>query len=266
MRLECVPAILLATIMMLSFGCVTTSKQMETDAQEASFRLKYKMGLSYIQSGRYKEALLELLEAKKIGPSTPELYNSLGIAYIGLGEADKAKGSFEKAVMLKPDYSEAHTNLATLYIQKKRWKKAIEECNNALKNPLYLTPESAYNNRGYAYQMLGEDQKALANYYKALRYNTKFTRAYENLIAFYLAKENLSNARGVSNDAEALGLTSPGLAFYKALFRHIDGDEAKAWELFHQVVKDYPLTIWAKRAKTYLNLIGSPEVGGSLSQ
>ena len=258
------PAILLVAFMLLSLGCATTSNRMETAAQESRFRLKYKMGLSYIQSGRFKEALLELLEAQKIGPSTPELYNSLGIAYLGLGEMDKAKTAFKKAVALKPDYSEAHTNLATLYIQKKEWKRAIKECNEALKNPLYLTPESAYNNRGYAHQMLGEDQKALADYYKALRYNTTFTKAYENLISFYLVKEDLPNARGTLNDAEALGLTSPGLIFYKALFKHIDGDEANAWELFNQVVREYPLSVWAQKARSYLNLIGSPKVGGTI--
>ncbi len=248
--------VLVLTLMMLA--CAGTSrKAAEQEMRESSFRLKYKLGLSYIQSNRYKDALLELLEAQKLDPASSKVYNALGVAYLGLGELDKAQESFEKAIALDPAYSEAHTNLATVFIQRREWKKAVEECTKALGNPLYITPEVAYNNRGYAHLMMGEEREALLDYYKAMRYNPKFTKVYENLIGYYLSKDGTVRARGILDDAMALHLKSPGLIYYRALFDNIDGDKEKACELFERVVKDYPLTTWAKKARAYLDVMGS---------
>lgn len=237
-------------------GCVGASKRELKEAQQSRFRLKYKLGLSYIQSGRYKEALLEFLEAEKLNPTSAELYNSMGVAYLGLGERDKALDSFKKAVAFNPMYSQAHTNLATLYIQKRQWESAVQECNLALKNSLYLTPESAYNNRGYAYQMMGKGGEAVEDYYRAIRYNPRFTKAYENLISYYISKERMRKAQGILDDAVALGLRSPGLMYYRGFFKNMAGDKEAACDLFKQLVRDYPITVWAKKARAYLDLLG----------
>jgi len=249
-------AVLMLLLALFVGGCVGPSKQEVKEAQQSQFRLKYKLGLSYIQSGRYKEALLEFLEAEKLNPASAELYSSMGVAYLGLGEQDKALDSFKKAVALNPNYSQAHTNLATLYTQKGQWKSAVQECNLALKNPLYLTPESAYNNRGYAYQMMGKGEKAVGDYYRAIRYNPRFTKAYENLVSYYISKERMRKAQGVLDDALALGLRSPGLIYYQGFFKNMAGDKGNACDLFKQVVRDYSLTVWAKKARAYLDLLG----------
>ncbi len=238
-------------------GCVGSSKQAKREAERTQFRLKYKLGLSYIQSGRYKEALIEFLEAEKLNPESCELYDSMGVAYLGLGEMDKAMDAFKKAVAINPMYSQAHTNLAILYTQKGQWKEAIKECNLALKNPFYLTPESAYNNRGYAYQMMGDEKKAVEDYYRAIRYNPRFAKAYENLIAFYISKEQMGRARGILDDAVALNLRTPGLVYYQGFFKNLEGDKEGACDFFKQVVRDYPLTIWSQKAKVYLDLLGA---------
>ncbi len=257
-------ALFLCLAALLVVGCQGPSRvAMEKEVKESSFRLKYKLGLSYIQSERYKDALLELLEARRLNPSSPKVYNGLGVAYLGLGELEKAQKSFEKAVTLDPGYSEAHTNLATVYLQRREWEKAVEECTRALDNPLYLSPEVAYNNRGYAYQMMGKEREALLDYYRALRYNPKFSKAYENLIAYYLSKDDMVRARGILDDAVALGLRNPGLIFYKALFSNIDGDKEQACELFQRLVREYPLTPWARKAKAYIDLMGKCNAQGA---
>ncbi len=255
-------------LVVLMVGCASTSqKEMEREMRESNYRLKYKLGISYIQSGRFKDALLELLEAQKLNPQSKEVYNALGISYLGLGELDKAEASLKKAISLDPNYSEAHANLANVYINRGEWQKAVDECTRALKNPMYLTPEVAYNNRGYAYLMMGKEKEALLDFYKALRYNPKFPKAYENLISYYLSKDDTVRARGILEDALASGLESPGIIYFRALFAHMDGFEEKACTFFKQVVKDYPLTLWAKKARAYLDILGnSCEKGAPVSR
>jgi len=248
--------IALLILAFLVVGCVGPSeKEAEQELKESSFRLKYKLGLSYIESGRFKDALLELLEAQKLNPNSKEVYNALGVSYLGLGEVDKAEAALKEALSLDPNYSEAHANLANVYINEKKWNEAVEECTKALQNPMYSTPEVAYNNRGYAYLMMGKDKEALINYYKALRYNPKFIKAYENLISYYLSKDDTVRARGLLEDALACNLNSPGLLYFKALFANMDGRRGKACTLFRHVVKDYPLSVWAKKARAYLDIM-----------
>lgn len=62
----------------------------------------------------------------------PMLRLSLGGVYYSLGNYDDAKTMFEQAINLKPDWANAHYNLAWDYFQKKEYKKAVETMQNAL--------------------------------------------------------------------------------------------------------------------------------------
>lgn len=237
-------------LILCSFGCVFTSKQVKEE-EASQYRLHYKMGLSYLQASRYKEALLEFLEAERSNPDSAELYNGMGIAYFGLGEVESAIKVYKKAIELNNNYSEAHTNLASVYIDQGRWQEAIEECNKALENKLYLTPEAAFNNRGYAHYQLGETKEAMKDYFRAIRYNPRFVKAYENLISLYMKLEDVRDARAILSDAKALNLESPAFTYYEAIFSNMDGNRAEACDLFKKLITDYPLSPWAKKARSY---------------
>lgn len=65
-------------------------------------------------------------------PVNPGLRLNLGGVYYSLGNYDDAKTMFEQAVNLKPDWANAHYNLAWTYFQKKEYKKAVEEMQASL--------------------------------------------------------------------------------------------------------------------------------------
>jgi cytochrome c-type biogenesis protein CcmH/NrfG len=46
----------------------------------------------------------------------PETYNNLGTVYFRTKKYQDAAASFKEAIKLKPDYSEAHYNLALAYV------------------------------------------------------------------------------------------------------------------------------------------------------
>jgi len=237
-----------------SFGCVFTTQELK-EKEVSEYRLHYKMGLSYLEADRYKEALLEFLEAEKINPTSAELYNAMGIAYFGLGEKDAAINAYKKAIELDSSFSKAHTNLASLYIDQGKFKEAIEECNKALENKLYLTPEAAFTNRGYAYYRLGKTDEAIKDYFRAIRYNPHYTKAYENLIGLYLELDNTQAAKEILMDAKAMGLGSPALIYYKAVFSNMDGKKTEACDLFVRLIRDYPLSPWTKKARVYIDVL-----------
>jgi tetratricopeptide (TPR) repeat protein len=111
----------------------------------------------------YREAVEAYAEALE---KLPLVVNKMGIAYHQMLELDLAQKSYERALKLDPDYSEALNNLGTVYYAKKKHKKAVSYYNKALK----LKPDSAsiYSNLGTAQFARKKYKEAAEAYEKAL--------------------------------------------------------------------------------------------------
>ncbi|MEO5570595.1 MAG: tetratricopeptide repeat protein [Bacteroidia bacterium] len=69
----------------------------------------------YLASGKSKEALDPLNLAISKDETNPELYFARGSIYDKLGDAEKAKADYLKAIELKPDNFDANYNLGAMY-------------------------------------------------------------------------------------------------------------------------------------------------------
>jgi len=114
-----------------------------------------------------------------------------------------------------------NNNIGYSYIQLEDFDNALIHLNKAIS--IKSDQGGYYNNRGYAYLMMGKEREALMDYYKALRYNPRFPKAYENLIGYYLSKDDTVRARGILDDALAAEVQSPGITYFKAVFENMDG-------------------------------------------
>lgn len=72
----------------------------------------HKLGLAWKGKGQHEKAKGELLQSLAVRPNNPEVLNNLGTVYGKLGEKANALASFEKAVILRPNYAIARYNLA----------------------------------------------------------------------------------------------------------------------------------------------------------
>jgi tetratricopeptide (TPR) repeat protein len=80
----------------------------------------------------------KISKAETAANSSPTAANllDLSLTYYQQGEFEKSIEACKKALKLKPDYSEAYSNMAAAYNKLKQWDNGIEACNNALKiNP-----------------------------------------------------------------------------------------------------------------------------------
>jgi hypothetical protein len=57
----------------------------------------------------------------------PEIPFALGTALLRVGSLDAAERELLEAIKIRPDYGEAHNNLAAVYVGKGRWKEAEEQ-------------------------------------------------------------------------------------------------------------------------------------------
>lgn len=72
----------------------------------------YLLSLVAFFEGRNDEALNFVENVLALNPSFAEAYNLKGSTLLRLGEKDKAIGSYLSAIQYKPDYADAHSNLA----------------------------------------------------------------------------------------------------------------------------------------------------------
>jgi predicted O-linked N-acetylglucosamine transferase (SPINDLY family) len=82
--------------------------------------------------GQPNAAVKSYEKALTIKPDYTDAYNNLGIVLNTLGQFDGAINSYEKAIAIKPDFAEAHSNLGDLLSNLKRLNEALVSFERAL--------------------------------------------------------------------------------------------------------------------------------------
>ena len=127
-------------------------------------------------------------------PNSVVLYNIAGASNTGLMQFDAAIVSYKQAVLIKPEYAEAHNNMGNALRAKGDLAAAIDSFKQALKiNPDYA---EAYNNMGIALADNGDLKAAIDSYNNAIKIKPDYPRAYYHLGLLLLeAKQNKKAAR-----------------------------------------------------------------------
>lgn len=125
----------------------------------------------------------EVIElGEKLAPKSSQsfvVYNILGAANSRLKRTDKAIDCFTRAVQIKPDYSDAHTNLGNVLVDCGRQSEAVTCYEAALK----FKPDDTdvHNNLGVALNDLGRYEKAVECFVRALKLKPRYAAAFFNL-------------------------------------------------------------------------------------
>ncbi len=135
-------------------------------------------GQELLDQGLEAPAIVAFERAALGNPSASTLYR-LGTLFAKSGESTKAKASFERALAMQPDLTEASNDLGALLAQSGDIPGAITRFRAALA----LTPDypDALNNLGYALLQTGREAEALSLYEKALKLQPDFPEALNNL-------------------------------------------------------------------------------------
>jgi lipoprotein NlpI len=114
-------------------------------------------------------------------------YNDLGMAYSAKGDYDQAILSFDQAIKLRPEYSEAFYDRALAYESKDAYAEAIADYSKAIE--LYPEDATAHYNRGSDRMLVGQYKEAIYDFEQAAQIDADYTELAawnKGIIQYYL--------------------------------------------------------------------------------
>jgi Tfp pilus assembly protein PilF len=254
--MEAVARLFAAFCLLLLVCCSGLSAEQRTQGSE----IHQQLGDNLLYQGDAQGALKEYLASLDLQES-PEAHNGIGLIYwYSLGRPDDGAKEFKRALEMRPDYSEAMTNLGALYIAKGQFAEAIPLLEKSARDPLYKTRTVAQSNLGWALYKSGQPEKGIGEIRGALAVAPKYCLGWRQLGTIYAEQSKLEEAsKAYERYAEECpDVGDAHLLFGKILARQQRAKEARA-EFERCAVpkqeKDKPV---ASECARFLKELGAP--------
>ena len=125
------------------------------------------------------EAIEACNKAVLLKPDNTNAYYNMGNVLNDQGKLDEAVEAYDKAISLNPDHALAYNNMGNTLHEQGKLDEAIEAYNKAvLSNPNY---SEAYSNMGNSLKDQGKLDEAVEAYNKAISLNPDHALAYNNI-------------------------------------------------------------------------------------
>jgi type IV pilus assembly protein PilF len=127
----------------------------QTQNEKAS-AVNVQLGIGYLQQNDFELANDKLSKALRQDPDSAPAHNAFAILQDRLLQTEKAEYHYKKATKLDPENSQAANNYGAFLCRHGRELESEKYFMQALKNPLYSTPEFAYTNAALCLLQVGE--------------------------------------------------------------------------------------------------------------
>lgn len=217
----------------------------------------YEEILTHYRNHQYDLVKQYISRSQERGIRDKRLYFLSGILAWQAQNYEQAKTAFLQALDLDHDYADAYNNLGVLYMLDKEYAKAESAFHNALKNPLYLTPEKALLNLGKLMEAQGKTDAAEHFYRQAIKHKPLFVQAYNNLGMLFYRTDRFQQAVTVFAQAVKLAPRWPQVWLWYGKSLKKVGENKKSQAAFTKVLALSPDTKAAGEAE--LELQGLPK-------
>lgn len=165
-------------------------------------KIHTELGSMYFQAGNPGVALDELRIALSADANYYQAYSVRGLVHASLKEYGKAEEDFRRALDVAPNDPDVNNNYGWYLCETGKERQSIGYFLNALKSPLYETPDRAYTNAGTCALKSGDLDGAQNYLLKALQLSRDgaMTARFQLAKVFY-QRGILAEARVYLNDA-----------------------------------------------------------------
>lgn len=184
---------------------VVDVSQLLADVPEEA-RREYERAMEEVDDGRNDEAVKRLEKVVALAPDFYPGFDSLGAAYLSLGEFSKAEEALKRATELVPGAAQPWLNLGTLsyqegeaFVGESRFQEAAEAYNRAigfLEESIRRDPRVAlaFHHLGAAFHRMGQYERAEESLFEALRLDPELQDARLVLVNVYTRQQRYDDA------------------------------------------------------------------------
>jgi len=249
--------VVLAALGLLSAACATDSSSRRVLSKSEAAEYHVRIGSGALSEGDVTGALIEFDQAEKLDNTNPELHHAKGLAYFKRGDLDIAAKCVERALELRPDFSDAQNTLGKILSDQGHLAEAESYLRKAAADPLYRDSYKPLTNLGVNALHQGNPARASEFFDRAIRLGA--TRA----CAAYYYRGNIrleqGDVPGSLDDYDRAAMFNCGnfpeahLAKGVALARAKRYDDAR--KKFLDVAKLFPKTDAARKAAEQLRYL-----------
>ncbi|MCB1865829.1 MAG: type IV pilus biogenesis/stability protein PilW [Chromatiales bacterium] len=150
-------------LIVLALGACQTNQPSDEissrDTDHALAKTYQELAVAYMQQGAAEIALAQIQRSLAIDPKFGMANNVAGMIYQRLNQNELAEEYFLKAVEFDPANPYIRNAVGAFYCAQKRYDKATEQFDAALRNPLYREPEVALSNSGLCALQAGDSER-----------------------------------------------------------------------------------------------------------
>jgi len=177
-------------------GCASVIEKKKAERKVMSIAdTNLRLGLGYLQQGRVEAALEKLQKAIIVKPDYAEAHNGIALAYGQLDENEKAEAHYLQAMELSPKDGSILNNYAVFLCGNGRQVASEKYFLRAIKSRNYRTPAEALENLGICVLQIPDAGKAEIYLRKALRMNPRLRGALLNMARISVNKGRAMSGR-----------------------------------------------------------------------
>ena len=163
------------------YGCASSNKPPVKSVADKKADLYYSHGTQMLVDKDYTSALMHLQNAYKFRSDDTKILNNLGMAYYFKNDIESAIKYLKMAIDEDEDNSDARNNLASIFVNKKRYTEAMEQYQKIKKNLIYKHQYRTHYNIALIYKLRGNTDAAVSELQKSVQIRKDYCPAFYQL-------------------------------------------------------------------------------------
>ncbi|MGH8301947.1 MAG: type IV pilus biogenesis/stability protein PilW [Steroidobacteraceae bacterium] len=198
------------------------------------------LGIAYLRRGDLAVAQTKLDRALEENPDDPDVHSARALLFARLEDPKQADREFRTALRLAPKNPDFQNNYAVYLCSVGRVDDGVQTFIRAAHNPLYLTPELAYDNAGICLRSAHRDVAAAQMFDNALSIRPSFGQALWQLADLNFSQHKLAEARQEIDAYLAANQETPDLLLLAVKVTRAQGDKLDAALYARKLQLDFP--------------------------
>ena len=198
------------------------------------------LGIAYMRRGDLALAQDKLDRALRENPGDPDVHSARALLFARLREPRQADREFREALRLAPKNPDFQNNYAVYLCSVGRTEEGVKTFIAAARNPLYMTPELAYQNAGVCLRSAHQDVAAAQMFKDALAIRPNFAQAAWQLADLDFSHGRLAQARQEIDSFLASNQETPDLLLLAVKVTRAQRDPLDAELYARRLQLDFP--------------------------